>query len=88
MIYVDDFQFEATVGRTKGKWSHLVAIPADDPELIGFAVGIGLHPTWIQKPGTPETHFDVTDSYRQRAINAGAEPISVLRLIKLRRETV
>ncbi len=53
--------------------SHMIA---DSPEeLRGMADRIGLRAEWLQRPGTPHEHYDVTDSMRIRAIAVGAIPI-------------
>ncbi len=70
-VYVDDFRIPATVGRIKGRWSHLSA--DDDETLHAFAASLGLKREWFQ-PGTrPEAnHYDVTDAKRSEAIRMGA----------------
>jgi hypothetical protein len=73
-VYVDNMRRRATVGRTNGSWSHLLA---DSPEeLREFANRLGLNSRWIQHEGTYREHFDVVESVRQRAINLGAEAIN------------
>lgn len=74
-VYVDDMRMQATVPngsrRVSGRWSHLMA--DSEEELIAFAVGtLGMRPSWIQHPGTPDAHFDVTEPKRQAALAAGA----------------
>lgn len=69
-VYVDDYQRRAQVGRLSGVWSHLMA--DTHQELLDFARQLGLSPRWIQYPGTPLEHFDVTDSKRQQALRLGA----------------
>lgn len=83
-VYVDDFRAPATVGRIRGRWSHLTA---DTPEqLHAFAESIGMRREWFQGRCKNKTcpaidgvcahfHYDVVDSRRQRAIRAGAKPI-------------
>jgi hypothetical protein len=77
-VYVDDLNIQAHVpdgGRVvRGRWSHLFADTED--ELRAFATKIGLKETWIQHPGQPHAHFDVTGRMRQRAIAAGARPVT------------
>jgi hypothetical protein len=71
-VYVDDMRMPARVGRTQANWSHLMADSRD--ELIAFAERLGMKRLWLQnKPSG--VHFDVTDSIRARAIEAGALPI-------------
>ena len=87
-VYVDNFRCPATIGRVRGRWSHLTA---DTPaELHTFAARIGLKPGWFQgrcKTGSCPTvdgvcvhfHYDVVDTKRHDAIRAGATPIDLRR---------
>ena len=77
-VYVDDMNIRAGVpdgGRVvRGRWSHLFA--DTETELRAFAQRIGLSQAWIQHPGQPHVHFDVTGRMRQRALGAGARPVT------------
>lgn len=78
-VYVDDRMARQTRKRPGGRlidarWSQLFADTT--AELLGFAVALGLARHWIQLAGTPGEHFDVTAHQRQRALAAGAEPIT------------
>ncbi len=77
-VYVDDMNIRADVpdgGRVvRGRWSHLFA--DTEPELRAFAQKIGLNQAWIQHAGQPHAHFDVTGRMRQRALAAGARPVT------------
>lgn len=73
-VYVDDMRRQATVGRTRGRWSHLFADTSQ--ELAGFAAELGLRPEWLQHAGTHREHYDVTDSIRDQALALGATPIT------------
>lgn len=73
-VFVDDFRVSAVVRGMRRRWSHLLA--DSDEELLEFAKRIGLDPAWIQHPGEPHCHFDVTDAMRVKAIAAGAEQIT------------
>lgn len=81
-VYVDDFRATATVGRIRGRWSHLVA--DTEAELHAFAERIGLRRAWYQTckrkcapegVPCPHWHYDVTDGKRHEAIEAGAVPV-------------
>lgn len=94
-VYVDNARIPARVGRISGRWSHLTA--DTKPELHAFAARIGLRRAWFQdKPdlgGGPGVHwhYDVTDTKRQQALAAGAEPIDLRRMgeiIRARRQAV
>lgn len=85
-VYVDDFRAPATVGRIKGRWSHLTATTPD--ELHEFAARLGCRREWFQarcKHAACPTvdgvcvhyHYDVVDRKRFEAIQLGATPIGV-----------
>lgn len=76
-VYVDDMRRRARVGKTVGRWSHLVADHSD--ELHAFAARLGLKREWVQDPGTATEHYDVTDRVRAEALALGAVPVSYLR---------
>jgi hypothetical protein len=72
-VYVDDMARSARVKGRFSTWSHLLA---DDPsELARFAELLGLHPGWVQHPGTPREHYDLTRQLRLAAIRLGAVSI-------------
>jgi hypothetical protein len=85
-VYVDNYRCPTTVGRLTGRWSHLTADTPD--ELHIFATRIGLRLAWFQARCRYATcpapdgvcvhyHYDVVDSMRTRAIQAGAVPIDI-----------
>lgn len=73
-VYVDDMMLGTTVpnGRRSvtGRWSHMMADTRE--ELDAMADKIGLRRSWIQHPGEPGTHYDVTAPKRLAALAAGA----------------
>jgi len=75
-VYVDDSRISATVGRIRGRWSHLFA--DTESELHEFAAAIGLRRSWFQGGAKHGRlwHYDVTDSLRQKAIRAGAHSVT------------
>lgn len=85
-VYVDNFRAPATVGRIKGRWSHLTA---DTPaELHEFAARLGHRREWFQakcKHGSCPTidgvcvhfHYDVVDRKRTEAIALGARSVDI-----------
>lgn len=75
-VYVDDMRMPARVGRLKARWSHLMA--DTDEELHTFAARLGLRRSWHQKPGTAISHYDVTDTKRDLALQLGAVPIGYM----------
>ena len=70
MVYVDDYR--APHGRMK--MSHLMADTTE--ELLAMVDAIGVKRQWIQKAGDPAEHFDIAESKRVLAIEAGAHPVS------------
>lgn len=85
-VYVDNFRALATVGRIRGRWSHLTA---DTPEeLHEFAARLGHRREWFQgrcKHGRcpllggicVHFHYDVVDRKRTEAIRLGATAIDL-----------
>lgn len=61
--------------------SHMVADSREELDQMADAIGIGRR--WIQKPGTPEEHYDVCQSSRQRALKLGAISIDSRRLVAI-----
>ena len=77
-VYIDDMLRDAAVRNgdhtVRGRWSHLMADTTS--ELIAFGDSLGLSRTWLQKPGSPLEHFDITAGKRRRALDLGAVPIT------------
>jgi hypothetical protein len=79
-VYVDDMyqyplgEFKLPSGRIM-KMSHMVADTRE--ELVVMAKAIGVQKRHIQKLGTGGEHFDICKSYRDKAIKAGAVPITL-----------
>lgn len=73
-VYVDDMLRPARVGRTRSRWSHMLADTHE--ELLDMAAEMGLRPEWIQHPGTHREHFDLTEPKRLQALGFGAVPIT------------
>lgn len=65
-VYVDNMR--APFGRMV--MCHAIADSTE--ELVTMARGIGVDSKWIQKPGTPREHFDISLSRRALAVRAGA----------------
>jgi hypothetical protein len=80
-VYVDDMylhemgRYERQPRGRVYKMSHMIADTRD--ELVAMARTIGVNPRWIQKKGQPGEHFDICMSMREKAIAAGAVPISM-----------
>lgn len=75
-VYVD--RMKAPLGRML--MSHLVA---DTPgELRQMAAQLGLE-RYIQYPGTPKEHLDVSQSKRAEALRLGAVEIDGRRLVEI-----
>lgn len=69
-VYVDDMR--APFGRLI--LCHMIADTTD--ELLAMADRIGVARKWIQKPNTPDEHFDIALSKRALAVAAGAIEIT------------
>lgn len=70
MVYVDDMQ----AGYGRMKMCHMVA--DTDEELHAMASKIGVARRWHQKPGTPQSHYDICLSKRALAVSLGAKEIT------------
>jgi len=74
-VYIDDM-YKTSMGRFgRMKMSHMIA--DTKAELLQMADRIGVARKWLQKPGTPDEHFDVSQGCRDLAIAAGAVPITL-----------
>lgn len=74
MIYVDDMNMVATVGRVTGVWSHLFSDTSLE-ELELFARELKLNPEWLQN-SAGFYHYDVVTSVKARALRQGAKLVS------------
>lgn len=74
MVYVDDM-YTLSIGRFgRMKMSHMIADNSE--ELIEMAAKIGVDSKWIQYPGQPNEHFDISLSKRRQAVLLGAKEIT------------
>jgi len=74
MVYVDDM-YLYPVGQFRNmKMSHLIADTTE--ELLRMVDKIGVQRKWIQHKGTGQEHFDIAQTKREKAIKAGARPIT------------
>lgn len=69
-VYVDDMQ----AGYGRMKMCHMIA--DTDDELHAMAARIGVARRWHQKPGTPQSHYDICLSKRAIAVQYGAQEIT------------
>ena len=76
-VYVDDMY--APFGRMK--MCHMVA--DSRAELDAMADRIGVQRKWIQKPGTPREHYDVSMSARAKAVAAGAIEVTTRDVVRM-----
>lgn len=65
-VYVDDMR--APFGRMV--MCHMTADSTE--ELLAMADRIGVQRRWLQHPGTPKEHFDISLGKRALAVAAGA----------------
>lgn len=66
------------------KMSHMVADSKD--ELLAMADKIGVQRKWIQDEDTPKEHFDISQSKRHLAIEAGAIVVGNLEMARMLRK--
>ncbi len=79
-VYVDDM-YLYPMGRYKGmKMSHMMADTRE--ELVDMANKIGLQVKWIQYDdfGRHRRHFDISMTYRDKAVDAGAISVTMKEL--------
>jgi hypothetical protein len=96
MIYVDNMDMPARVGRYDTVWCHLITDNPDLEELHLFAEKIGLKRSYFQDkrygpkdPGRP--HYDVTPNVKKKAIENGAVEIEIDQVhdvMEMRRERI
>ncbi len=78
-VYVDNMR--AKFGRMV--MCHMIADSTD--ELLSMADRIGVARRWLQKPGAYLEHFDICQSKRALAVEAGAIEVTMRELaLKLR----
>lgn len=68
-VYVDDMK--ARYGRMT-----MCHMADSDDELHAMAAKIGISRRWHQKPGTPQSHYDICLTKRAAAIQFGAREIT------------
>ena len=88
-VYVDDMHRTRMGQLGRMKMSHMIADTTE--ELLAMADRIGVARRWIQKPGTPWEHFDISLSKRAEAVKHGAVEITMRELAKktrARRQTL
>lgn len=78
-VYVDNMR--ASFGRMK--MCHMVADTSD--ELLAMADRIGVQRKWLQYGGTHREHFDIAQSKRKLAVEAGAVEVSMMDLGRILR---
>lgn len=80
-VYVDDM-YRFPIGRLgRMKMSHMIADSTE--ELLEMADRIGLNRRWLQDSGSSREHFDVSLSFREKAVAAGAVEISMRELANM-----
>lgn len=77
-VFIDDMYLKPIGQYGRMKMSHMIADTSE--ELLAMVDQIGLSRRWIQKVGTPQEHFDVSLSFRGKAILAGAIPVTMREL--------
>lgn len=66
-------------GKSVWYFNHMIADTRS--ELDAMAEAIELDPKYKQSVGEWNEHFDVTESYRDRAIKFGAKPVGVRTIV-------
>lgn len=63
------------------KMCHMIA--DTEEELEDIAIKLGLNLSWWQYKGTPKSHFDVSKSVREKALQLGAIIIDRKELVEI-----
>ncbi len=93
MIVVDDIvEYPAKMTTDKGlpgrHWCHMIStlpdLDAAEIELREMAVRIGMGAHWIQHPGRPTIHYDLTPVLRDRAVQTGAIEVNAYEFARAR----
>lgn len=78
-VYVDHAQLEFR----RMLMSHMMADTTE--ELLDMVDRIGVQRKWIQRAGTPDEHFDISEGKRTLAVRNGAIEVDGWDLVNLRR---
>ena len=84
-VYVDDMYLYPMGRFGRMKMSHMGADTAE--ELLAMADKIGLNRKWIQHEGTYREHFDISLAYRKKAVEAGAEELTMKDFVRRLKKT-
>lgn len=76
-VYVDS----AMISYGRMLMSHMLADTTE--ELLAMVDKIGVNRKWLQSAGKVTEHFDICMSRRDRAISAGAKPVSSKTLVRI-----
>ena len=79
-VYVDDMKV------TYGQMIMCHMVTDSTEELLQMADRIGVRRKWLQHAGTHREHFDICQSKRAAAIEAGATEITMRQLGKILRQ--
>lgn len=81
MVYVDDM-YKYSLGKFgRMKMSHMMTDTTE--ELLGMVDKIGLNKKWIQYPNTPNEHFDISISMRNKVVELGAKEVTTRELVEI-----
>ena len=85
-VYLDDWRQRATIRGREDRWSHLLA--DDEQELHALARQLGIPERGFQRHrrSAALNHYDLPESYRARAVELGAVPITWREMARLTRE--
>jgi Protein of unknown function (DUF4031) len=85
-VYVDDWRQRATIRDREDRWSHLLA--DDQVELHALAAQLGIPRRGYQRHrrSAALNHYDLPESFRLKAIELGARPVTWREMGRLTRE--
>jgi hypothetical protein len=85
-VYLDDWRQRATVGQRDDRWSHLLADDEQELHALAAQLGIPRRGFQIHRRSAALNHYDLPESYRDRAVALGAVPITWREMARLTRE--
>lgn len=88
-VYVDPLFDTTNLRSSKWRYTQSCHMTADcHGELMQMAGWLALSPAWLQHPGRPSEHFDLTKGKRWQAIALGAIEITKEEAVKQLMKTI
>ena len=85
-VYVDDWRQRATIRDRQDRWSHLLSDNKDELHALAAQLGIPLRGFQRHRRSAALDHYDLPESFRLKAIELGAQPVTWREMGRLTRE--